>query len=328
MKTTLMKSILFSGLFGLGMLSATAQDSFGSGANAFSIDFVGIGNPGNLAQSSDNRSHGESGGDGYGSVGYEYRISTYAISTAMMEKADAEAGLGFTQTTRTADQPATVVNWNQAARFVNFLNEQAGYSHAYKFEHQPGDDGYGSSQNIQLWDINDPGYDANNLFRNANAYYFLPSEDEWYKAAYYDPSTGNYSLYATGSDTAPTAVSGGTDPDTAVFGQSNQQGPADVDNAGGLSFYGTMAQGGNTWEWLESAFDGVNNVGNEARSYRGGPWNAGESELRSSIRYSQSVGLGTGTTGFRVASIPEPSTMVMLFVFLGASALVLRGRKG
>ena len=56
---------------------------------------------------------------------------------------------------------------------------------------------------------------------------------------------GGYCDYATGSDTAPTAVASGTGAGTAVYSQSFEAGPADITNAGGLSSYGTMAQSGN-----------------------------------------------------------------------------------
>ena len=55
--------------------------------------------------------------------------------------------------------------------------------------------------------------------------YFLPSVDEWYKAAYLRPMHGVYYDYPTGSDTSPTAVASGTAADTAVYGQSFTQAP-------------------------------------------------------------------------------------------------------
>ena len=82
---------------------------------------------------------------------------------------------------------------------------------------------------------------AANPFRNSQAQYFLPNVDEWYKAAYYDPTSGVYFDYPTGSDSAPTAVASGTAAGTAVY--DAQVGPADITLAGGLSPYGTMARG-------------------------------------------------------------------------------------
>jgi len=113
---------------------------------------------------------------------------------------------------------------------------------------------------IALWPSGDAWQvGGENLFRHKDAHYFLPSENEWYKVAYYNPDTGTYFNYATGSDIAPTATSGGTASGTAVYGQNAKfTSPADITNAGGLSPYGTMAQNGNVWEWGESALDGSN----------------------------------------------------------------------
>ena len=72
-----------------------------------------------------------------------------------------------------------------------------------------------------------------------------------YKAAYYDATAGVYYEYPTGSDTAPTPVASGTAAGTAVYQQPDSQGPADITLSGGLSPYGTMAQGGNVSEWQE-----------------------------------------------------------------------------
>ncbi|MFN8764433.1 MAG: hypothetical protein ACK5ZC_08155 [Pirellulaceae bacterium] len=73
----------------------------------------------------------------------------------------------------------------------------------------------------------------------------MPSYNEWYKAAYFKPdsptsTSGTYYDFANGSNTAPTAVASGTADNTAVYDQSFTQGPADVDQAGGLSPYGVM----------------------------------------------------------------------------------------
>jgi hypothetical protein len=49
-----------------------------------------------------------------------------------------------------------------------------------------------TSRNIGLWTPSDTGYDPTNLYRNNLARYSLPSVDEWYKAAYYDPTSSVY----------------------------------------------------------------------------------------------------------------------------------------
>jgi len=143
-------------------------------------------------------------------------------------------------------------------------------------------------------------------------YFGGPRVDEWYKAAYYDPTAGVYFLYPTGSDDRPTSVASGTAADTAVWHELYSQGPADITLAGGLSPYGTMGQGGNVWEWEETELDLVNDFSSSARGIRGGdwesilPWN-----LRSTGRDGRDPLVEYSNMGFRVASIPEPSTMLL-----------------
>ena len=63
-----------------------------------------------------------------------------------------------------------------------------------------------------------------------------------------------------------------------------------------------MAQGGNVWEFNESAFDGTNNDASESREYRGGSYQPGASStLGPASRGSYST--ESAVTGFRVASI-------------------------
>ncbi len=162
------------------------------------------------------------------------------------------------------------------------------------------------------------------LYRNKDAFYFLPSENEWYKAAYYNAAGTNYFLYPTGSDTAPTAVASGTNASSAVY-DGTASVPAIVASAGGLSPYGTMGQGGNIFEWNESAFDGSNSSSSETRAFRGGGWGFSEFGLRSSFRYSDAPTIEENYLGFRVASVPEPSTYALLL--LGAGAVYLWKRR-
>jgi len=240
-----------------------SADSFGSGA--FTMDFVDIGNTGNAD---------DIHGSGYGGVDYSYRMGVNEVSqgmiTAYNNAGDGGPDIDFYDLIsfggNGVNKPATGVSWNEAARFVNWLNTSSGYSAAYNFSTG------GANDNIALWTGADAGFDVNNPFRNSKAHYFLPSEDEWYKAAYYDPNanggTGGYWDYATGSDSAPTAVAGGAS--GAVY--NGQVGPADITNAGGLSAYGTMAQNGNVWEWSESGSTPPNDDEVESRVLRGGAW--------------------------------------------------------
>jgi formylglycine-generating enzyme len=284
-------------------LHGTARgDSFGSGANAFAIDFVTIGNPGNAADTTGKPNPA-------GAVSYTYRIGKYEISEAQVNKANAAGGLGITLSSRGADKPVTGVTWNEVVRFVNWLNTSSGYMPAYKFNAAPGQGGYAVNDNIQLWSAGDPGYNANNRYRNSLARYFLPSVHEWYKAAYFDPVSQTYYDYATGSNSAPIAVASGTTPGTAVYLQTFQAGPADVTLAGGLSPYGTMAQGGNVFEWEETDSDLVNDSDPSVQSWRGargGRWDYESGAMDSISRSDAPANLSGSSTSFRVAALPIP----------------------
>jgi len=291
------------------IITTTSTDSFGAGGNAFTMDFVTIGNPGNTNDDT-----------GYGGVANAFRMSSYEVSTAMVSKANTAGSLGITYTSRTAGMPATSVSWNEAARFVNWLNVSSGSVAAYKFTTS------GANANIDLWTSGDLGYNAANPFRNSNAKYFLPSENEWYKAAYYSGTDSAYYDYATGSDTAPSAVASGTS--GAVY--NGQSGPADITSAGGLSPYGTMGQGGNAWEWMETNYSGTNDASGLSRGLRGGSWGNFDFVLASSYYDSYDPSFESLYIGFRVASrelaaVPEPTTLLSTLALV-SSGLLLRRR--
>jgi sulfatase modifying factor 1 len=306
-----MKSILAIMLVALAISNCALGDTFGSGPNTFDIEFVTIGHAGNLADTTGEPSP-------VGAVGYEYRIGKLEISRDMIYKANSANGLGITLSDMTTaggngiNRPATGVSWNEAARFINWLNTSQGFPPAYKFSTQPGQEGYIANQDISLWVPGDPGFNATNQFRNSQAHYFLPNADEWYKAAFYAPTSGSYKNFPTGSDTAPTSVANGTATGTAVYKQTFSTGPADISVAGGLSSYGTMAQGGNVSEWEETEYDLVNNSVSSARGLRGGSWSDSVSELlSSSLRTSVTPPSGkVSEFGFRVASSLIKSTLI------------------
>jgi len=281
--------------------------TFGSGANQFSIEFVTIGNPNNVADTTGSPNPA-------GSVAYTYNIGKYEVSRDMIDKANSAGGLGITMYDGSGgngpNKPATGITWNEAATYVNWLNTSTGGTPAYKFV-----DG-----TFQLWSSTDAGYNANNLFRNSLAKYWLPSINEWYKGAYGSPN-GTWYNYPTGTDSAPTAVAGGTAANTAVYNQSS---PADITNAGGLSAYGTMGQGGNAWEWMETEYDGTKQTGSETRELRGGAWNNSSAWLDASTRYGVPTDEFLIINGFRVASVPEPSSLSLL---LAGGAVLMAGRR-
>lgn len=286
-------------LFVFSLLSlpfSASADTFGTGVNQFNIDFVLIGDFGNSPDTT-----------GYGGVAYAYRIGTYEVSRGMIESYNAlSGGPQITMADMSsvggngANRPATGITWNMAARFVNWLNTSKGHAAAYRFSSG------GANDDIVMWTPGDAGYDPKNPYRNSRAHYSLPSENEWYKAAYYDPKAnggaGGFWDYTTGSNAAPTAVSSGTASGTAVFG--GQAGPADIMNAGGLSPYGTMAQGGNVWERIESDFSAPNDDPTEYHTIRAGYWGNAANSLQVTTRVSNSRSIGSSLTGFRVVSVP------------------------
>ena len=284
--------------------------TFGTGANAFSIDFVEIGNPGNAADTTGNPNPA-------GAVAYTYNIGKYEVSREQISKANSAGSLGVTLESDVGwgiyggqYKPANGLSWNEAATFVNWLNTSQGYQAAYKF----------SGSTFQLWSPTDAGYNGNNLFRNNLAKYVIASTDEWYKAAYGNLD-GTWNNYPTGSDSAPRAVASGTAANTAVYGQG---GPADIFSAGGLSPYGTMAQGGNVYEWMETAKDGINDTAGERREVRGGSYRYFGTDMLGASPFA-GPGLADTAFGFRVASVPEPSSLSLLA--LGGVVVALRKRK-
>jgi hypothetical protein len=319
-KTILTKSILAALCFaGFGVTSVHA-DTFGSGPNAFTIDFVNIGNAGNANDA------GVGGGlysSSYGGVPYAYRMGTFEIAQDAITKAAASGVLNLGGGTWSATQPMAVISWFRAAAFVNYLNTSTGRPAAYQLN--------GTNTVLTLW-TSGQAWQAGgeNLYRNKDAYYFLPNENEWYKAAYHknDGVTANYWDYATGSNNIPDGIdfSGDTAFD-AVFNQDhNQESPNAVTNVGLASAYGTMGQNGNVFEWSESAFDGINDSSSESRAYRGGNWSYSEFDLRSSVRHGFSPSISSNDLGFRVASVPEPSSTVLM-CSAGLLALARRRRR-
>lgn len=284
----------------LSISTLANADQIGS----IAIEFAPIGNAGNA---------NDNGGSGlysspFGGVDYDYRMSITEISQLMVSAA------GFTTGSWLGDQPSTSINWYQAAAFTNWLNTTTGHQPAYRLN--------APLTALTLWSSAEAWQaGGENLYRNKDAYYFLPSEDEWYKAAFHQNNgvTADYWDYATGSNSASTASIGGSG--TAIYAYATPS-PMSVQISGGASDYDTIGQGGNVAEWLESAYDGINSTGTEGRTIRGGDWSTSSINLRSSSRSNFSPTYIKNNVGFRVASVPEPSAVALLV--LGTIALVGR----
>ncbi len=322
---TVITSLVITAILASDSVSAGFIKTFGSGLNQFTMDFTTIGSPGNAADTTGSPNPA-------GAVSYTYQLGTYEVSEAMINKFNASQALQITKDSRgDVNKPATSVSWNEAARFVNWLNTSTGGVAAYKFVPSS----VNVNDNIALWSFGDAGYNASNKFRNSLATYFLPSIDEWYKAAYYNPVSSTYFDYSNGSNTAPTAVASGIAPNQAVYGQLFNQGPAVTTLAGGLSPFGVMGLGGNVAEWQETTNDLSNSSVFVVRGIRGGNWNQSSSNLLSTTRSNNTATVSDPLVGFRVASIssstalvPEPGSFSLVgLALLSGSGWWLKRRK-
>ncbi len=286
-------------------ITAADADLFGTGTNQFSIDFVAIGHAGNAADAT-----------GYGAVGYHYRIRKTEVSIDQFFKArsaDGRIGNGDENYWNVGirsvgnDAPASRVSWFESAMFCNWLTTGDAYSGVYQFN---------GSGTLVAFD---------RTYRNVNGLaYVLPTEDEWYKAAYYKADGSGYSLYASGLNTVPTW--GGADGWNYAGGGYVNEYPnlTWTIGFGAEEQNGTYDMNGNVLEWTESAADGILDDLNEDRTCRGGEYGSFETELRSTARYTPLPNGQLSPLGFRVAVIPEPSSVLLLT--FGAGALLFHRR--
>ncbi len=332
----MMKPIIRMWALALGVLGVVAVDA----SALVTIDSVPVGDINNPAD----------WGFGEGSVGYHYSIGkyevtlnqycgflnavgatdTYGLYNPLLNSLLQVRGIARTGSSGSyhysvigsGNRPVTYVNWFDAARFVNWL------------------------QNGQPTGLQGPGttetgaYALNGAMsgigfaRNPGTHFCLPTQDEWYKAAYYDPTgaSGNagYWLYPTRSNDQPNSRPGNSfDPNSANYyyddGIANgYNGGNAVNNSINLpsgsaltdagaytlarSYYGTYDQAGNAYEWTESVSDG-------GCVLLGGSWNTqdgGSAGLIASSDPTQEL----WDFGFRVAIIPEPSAGGMMLVGL------------
>jgi formylglycine-generating enzyme required for sulfatase activity len=223
----------------------------------------------------------------------------------------AKAGMG--------QKPVNYVSFWDAARFANWLTNG-----------QPtGPQGNGTTEDgmYRLGGLTHPvnGLVSRQLdFSLGQNGVAVASENEWYKAAYYQPVTAGgdidgYWFYPTGSNRAPSRVEANFDPSSGTE-------PASLAAVGYsvASYYGTFDQGGNLSEWNDT------NVGFSNRGLRGGSFLFDESSLQSSSSFNFSPTLETSNIGFRVSSlspIPESSAYGAILACL-ALALALSQRRG
>jgi len=322
------------------------------------LDSVTIGDPGNA---SDTVTATDGSGLFFGSVGYTYAIGTYEVTlsqyTAFLNavaKTDTHnlynlemgADLNSKGITRSgssgnfnytaagdANRPVTYVSWFDAARFVNWLENG-----------QPAGPQAAGTTETGAYTLN--GANSGLAFvKDIGAHYWIPSENEWYKAAYYQPVGGDadgYWLYPTRTNFVPNSRNGSaTEPDSGNFYRND--GIANGFNGGyavtnatsssstqnylintgaytlSQSYYGTFDQGGNVYEWNDAVIGA-------SRGLRGGGWNSGASILLSSARDMYLPTSESSYVGFRIATdaVPEPGAVVSL---LAAGGLLVARRR-
>ena len=175
---------------------------------------------------------------------------------------------------------------------------------------------------------------------NSGATYYIPTENQWYKAAYYKGGGTNagYWNYATQSDTAPTAVTAGStgigsSGSTGNFANYNNVADWNSQNGnvttvgtnGGASAYGAFDMSGNVYE-----LNSLTGAAGSTRKYRGGNWSNVALNLSAP---SYGIGLFSSSeteTGFRLASpvgVPEPSTCAMALAGLACGGYSLFSRR-
>ncbi len=307
------------------------------------IDTVAVGDPGNAADTT-----------GYGAVADVFAIGKYEVTigqyTSFLNAAAATdtyslynpsmgSNLNVAGISRvgsdgsytysvisnsfgySGNRPITYVSWFDGARFANWMNNGATN---------------GASTETGAYTLD--GAMSGIITVNPGATWSLPSEDQWYKAAYYKGGGTNagYWDFPTQSDTTPGNVVGGVSNQanfTNNLGefsvtQSTNYSPSQnyLTEVGAFSssagFYGTFDQGGNVMEWNDAVVD------TNQRGVRGGAYDYGSDHLQSD--FAGGVSLNPvqefDDVGFRVATVPEPSTYALLLL-AGAGWLLCQRRK-
>jgi len=274
------RSILFVAAFLAASAAVAAQaDVYNMPTGQTSLAFVTVGDPGNAADPA----------TGYGAVPYTYQMGKYDVTVGQycqflnavattsdpyglynynMSPDPGEKNntyymptIGITQSggsgnysysvagsdPQAANCPVFNVSWGDAARFCNWLQNN-----------QPtGAEGPGTTE-TGAYTLNGAVQGALlHITRNAGATYVIPTENEWYKAAYYNPSNASYWLYSTQSNTAPSNVLSATGTNNANFCNSGYTDPTNYLTpvgafAGSPGPYGTFDMGGDVWQWLET----------------------------------------------------------------------------
>ena len=303
-----------------------------STAGSVNIEAVPVGDPGNAGELS-GAGAGIYGSDRIcGSVDYRYdigkyevtagqyteflnavaRTDTYGLYNTHMDTAVDSFGCNIKRTGSSgeykyivtldwADRPVNFVSWGDAARFANWLAN--GQPTGAQITSTTEDGSYclnGAMSRASLLAVT----------RKTTAAWVIPSEDEWYKAAYYKGGSTNagYWDYATRSNTAPGQDMADASGNNANYYTAPYACPIDLGKyttvvgefQDSASPYGTFDQGGNVWEWNEAVLYGSH------RGLRGGSFSNTLNDLHASARSNYNPASEYYTVGFRVVKLPEP----------------------
>jgi formylglycine-generating enzyme required for sulfatase activity len=317
------------------------------GAAPITYEEVIVGNPGNA---------NDTGGSGMGRVDYTYQIGKYDVTisqyTAFLNAVAAtadpyslwnewmaingdingisrygSAGSYWYAEIGSGNRPITYVSWFDAARFSNWMTNGQGN----------GDTETGA------YTLNG-AVTGNAVAKNPGAAFSIPTQDEWYKAAYYSPALndggGGYYAYATQSNALPDNIIGGAANQANYYGGNGYCVTQSINYYGGRnyltdvgvfsgsgSFYGTFDQSGNVNQWTD-----LDGTAGSTLSVRGGFWAYSYSYMSSSVRFAAAPSQEDGGLGFRLASpfgVPEidPSRFgSALALVLGSLGLLERRR--
>ncbi len=310
----------------LSVANIASADTFDAGgANEFTIDFVNISGDASSANGTNisRYSSGDSRYRTFSDPDDDYRMGTYEITDDQWSKFVNSYGTVTGSPSIAYDEgffgtgtnvPTKDTSWYEAAQFANYLNTSTGHQAAYKFTGTQGTGNY----TYALWESGDTGYDSSNPYRNSSAYYFLPTEDEWVKAAYWNGTVLQRYANASPGD----LISGVPDPAKWNYVSSADTRRWNV-GSGSKELNGTFDMMGNHFEWMESPRYSGEDVSTAIRSARGGSFNNLVNWLRSNNRTGYDPYDEHGVVGFRVASVPEPCSLVLLSL----GGLMLRRRR-
>jgi len=228
----------------------------------------------------------------------------------------------------TPDQrPITYVSWFDAARFANWMSNGQPTGQQTKRTTENGAYNLLNTQARRGLAVPKNSLNPNTGFPPT---YYLPTENEWYKAAYYNFSLndqeGGYTIYSTNSNTAPSNMPGSSNNAANLLFQGRfavtQQLSLDSQqnystNVGSFTRskgpFGTFDMNGSVWEMLDPATQSSPSI-----ILRGGGWTSYFTYLQSGYRIGGNPAASGSNGGLRLVSeAKNPASMGYELVKVG-----------